>query len=454
MEQTNNSGVSLVENKTKFKLIIPDSVEHTIREWCRLSPNNEWSGTLFYITNGSFENNDIEFTAKDFYVSDIGTSGFTRYKVTPEICNYMMEHDLLDCKTGLIHSHDTMSAFFSGTDSDTLKKEGLDSCHYLSLVVCNNGPYVARVTRHIKEAFEGVKKINYLTYDDTSIVSEDEVSIIERESVEYFNLDIEIEKNYKSLDDEVLTRYNELKSSPTAYKNQSSYPQRTINNTSNYYYNQWLRDDDDDNETFWNKPVVSQPTIFGSPSNDDKEECPSKLILPVNKEEVKEVKEREKEGKEEKKEGKVSQSLDTERLDSIHIMIPDAKEIAAQLLYGNITLSYASFQKFKHVDDWIKKNMEYIFDKRFGKDTEGFKTFQDWMYDYCYTIIYDKANRSLNDLDVDDISQAAYIVASDVKDEIYDMCIDAYGVVEYNENLKTNRYIEYIHECLDEFIYY
>lgn len=450
MEQTNNSNVSLIENKTTFKLIIPDSVEHTIREWCRLSPNNEWSGTLFYTIDGSFENNDIEFTAKDFYVSDIGTSGFTKYKVTPEICNYMMEHDLLDCKTGLIHSHDSMSAFFSGTDSDTLKKEGLDSCHYLSLVVCNNGPYVARVTRHIKETFEGTKKINYLTYDDTNIVSEDEVSIVERECIEYFNLDIEIEKSYKSIDDEVLARYNELKASPNAYKNQNSYP-KSVNNYSNYYYNQWLKDDDDDYNNSFLRPTVNQPTLFGSSPNKDKEEYPSKLILPEVKKE--EIKEREKEGKKDEKKGENCPSLDTEKLDSLHILIPDATEIAAQLLYGNITLSYTSFQKFEHVDDWIKKNMEYMFDKRFGNDDDGFKAFQDWMYDYCYTIIYDKANRSIKDLGVDDITQAAYIVASDVKEEIYDMCMEAFGSVEFNEDLKANKYIEYIHECLDEFIY-
>lgn len=95
--------VGFVENKNRFKLIIPEIVEKTIREWCALNPSTEWSGTLFYTYEGSFKENNIVFTVKDFLVSDIGTSGFTSYEVTPEICNYMLENDLMDCNTGLIH---------------------------------------------------------------------------------------------------------------------------------------------------------------------------------------------------------------------------------------------------------------------------------------------------------------------------------------------------------------
>ena len=106
-ENTSNKiedkNIRLVDSNKTYKLIIPERVEKMIREWCKLNPNTEWAGTLFYTANGSFENEDIEFTVQDFFVSDIGTAGFTSYKVTPDICNYMIEKDLLDCKTGLIH---------------------------------------------------------------------------------------------------------------------------------------------------------------------------------------------------------------------------------------------------------------------------------------------------------------------------------------------------------------
>ena len=149
----------LIGSTDSYNLIIPDSVEFRIRQWCMLNPSTEWSGTLFYTVNGSFENKDIEFTVRDFFVMDIGTSGFTNYKETPEICSYMMENDLLDCKTGLIHSHNSMKAFFSGTDANTLVEEGEQTIHFLSLVVNNEGTYVARVTRRIVEEIEGVEYI-------------------------------------------------------------------------------------------------------------------------------------------------------------------------------------------------------------------------------------------------------------------------------------------------------
>ena len=74
METTKqNTNIQLRECKDSYKLIIPERVEKMIREWCSLSPNNEWSGTLFYTVEGSFENKDLVLTAQDFYVLDIMT---------------------------------------------------------------------------------------------------------------------------------------------------------------------------------------------------------------------------------------------------------------------------------------------------------------------------------------------------------------------------------------------
>ena len=432
MEQNNN--VSLVENKTKYKLFIPDAIEHKIREWCRLSPNNEWSGTLFYDVSGSFENNDIEFTIKDFHVLDIGTSGFTKYKVTPEICNYMMEKDLLDCKTGLIHSHDTMNAFFSGTDSETLKTEGLDSCHYLSLVVCNSGPYVARVTRHIKEAFEGMKTTKYSSYGDSEISFSDEVSIIERDCVEYFNLDIEIESRYNDINEEVLSRYTELKKASSSYSNQAN--SQLNGYGANYWRSQWLNDDDD--ESTWKQPikpsaVTAQPIMPATPPI----YIPTVFCSePIEKKEEGEKKEEE---RKEKSEGSILKQED----DNIHISKEKAIGYAAQMLYGNVTLSYESFKKFEHVNDWINKNMKYVFDKRFKNPDD----FNGWMYDHCFNIVSAAASElSLghNDITVDELRSC---VASDVIDAIYDIC-------DCELKQITNPYILEILMNLNEFINY
>lgn len=40
--------------------------------------------------------------------------------------------------------------FFSGTDTSTLEKEGLDNIHFLSLIVNNAGEYTAKITKQVK----------------------------------------------------------------------------------------------------------------------------------------------------------------------------------------------------------------------------------------------------------------------------------------------------------------
>ena len=448
METTKqNTNIQLRECKDSYKLIIPERVEKMIREWCSLSPNNEWSGTLFYTIEGSFENKDLVLTAQDFYVSDIGTAGFTRYKVTPEICNYMIEHDLLDCKTGLIHSHDTMNAFFSGTDSDTLKEEGIDSCHYLSLVVCNRGPYVARITRRVKEIIEGVRRVSYPSYDDTIIESTEEVNFGEKEVVEYYNLSIEVEGPENSVNAEILARFKELSKSPTAFKNaswqtqakrqtvggvvvpsyfKSSPANPTAHTTMASQFHVSEEEEEVPQVRFQGNSLPKQPTLFDKEKETQKEET--------------------------QEEEQIDDTPSFDFLDSLSIDNKEAVEIAAQLLYGNITLTYEAFQKFTHIDKWIKENMEKVFNRRFGDTEEGFKVYQEWMYDFCDIIIWNSAYFNVDKLKLKDRDSAAYVVASsviNVINDLFDKASDSNPDVE----IKMNPYISYIIECLEGFIY-
>ena len=66
-------------------------------------PHTEWSGFLFYDYEGSFEENNLVFKARDFVVLDIGSSGQTSFADCPKVCTYAIDHDLLDCKEALIH---------------------------------------------------------------------------------------------------------------------------------------------------------------------------------------------------------------------------------------------------------------------------------------------------------------------------------------------------------------
>ena len=97
------------ESTLRFNIIISKDLEEKIRFMCMQLPANEWSGTLFYTTKGTIENNDFEITATDFYLQDIGVSTFTEFQNDASLANYVVEHDLLDNYQALIHSHNSMA---------------------------------------------------------------------------------------------------------------------------------------------------------------------------------------------------------------------------------------------------------------------------------------------------------------------------------------------------------
>lgn len=96
-----------------YKLIIPEKVEKKIRFTCQKVWNTEWSGTLFFTHEGSFENNDLVIRCVDIYIMDIGTQAYTEFDMNPDVIAYMCSNpELLDCQMGLIHSHNNMSKKF------------------------------------------------------------------------------------------------------------------------------------------------------------------------------------------------------------------------------------------------------------------------------------------------------------------------------------------------------
>ena len=134
-------------NESSCKLIISTLVEQKISICCRTLPNNEWSGTLFYkVVSGTYDNN-LVLEAQDFYLRDVGSATSTEFDDDADAFNYQIENNLEDSIQGLIHSHDTMPTFFSGTDDNTLKSMGKQMPHFLSLIVNNAGKYCAKITR-------------------------------------------------------------------------------------------------------------------------------------------------------------------------------------------------------------------------------------------------------------------------------------------------------------------
>lgn len=205
--------LELVHRQDIFKIVIPAEVEKKIRFLCKNIWDIEWSGVLFYKVEGAFEDKSLTIRCVDLFQMDIGTSTYTEFNVSPDMATYMVDHpELLEegIYQGLIHSHNNMATFFSGTDTATLSAEGNDMAHFVSLIVNNAGKYTAGVTRKYKCVQTVSEKYTYPTWNG-EVKEGVETFDIEEEKLEWFNLDIVFEDATDDSETEMMERLKEIK---------------------------------------------------------------------------------------------------------------------------------------------------------------------------------------------------------------------------------------------------
>lgn len=224
--------LELVHRQDIFKIVIPAEVEKKIRFLCKNIWDVEWSGVLFYKVEGAFEDKSLTIRCVDLFQMDIGSSIYTEFNVSPDIATYMVDHpELLEegIYQGLIHSHNNMATFFSGTDTATLSAEGNDMAHFVSLIVNNAGKYTAGVTRKYKCVQTVSEKYTYPTWNG-EVKEGVETFDIEEEKLEWFNLDIVFENATDDFETEMMERIKEIKESKKkivvpVYKGRNYYSQ-------------------------------------------------------------------------------------------------------------------------------------------------------------------------------------------------------------------------------------
>jgi hypothetical protein len=213
----------LIKQSATYKLIVPRKVEEKIRYLCRKFPTLEWSGVLFTTHEGNFEDGNLVITCQDIYPMDLGSPGFTQFKMDETVSAYIAENiELFDCDVQLIHSHNQMSCFFSGQDQATLREEGNDRNCFVSLIVNNAGTYCAAVTRKLqltKKVTVETSGISYEFFGEgkkalTSSASPVE-NVSEETAIQYFMLDVEVEKVENPLD-YLDTRFDEIEAKKKA----------------------------------------------------------------------------------------------------------------------------------------------------------------------------------------------------------------------------------------------
>lgn len=374
--------MNLVRNPTSFDLVIPESVEAKIRHLCSRVHDVEWSGILFYKVEGSLDDGTFKATCIDIYVMDIGTSGATKYNDTEDIIAYRLAHreELLisGVYEGLIHSHNNMRAFFSGVDDGTLISEGSDLNHFLSLVVCDAGQYVARITRKLTTVTEAeaqvtyTKTVKYNTYENQTVIVTDgavsnEVKRARKEEtvIEYFDLNIqkaEVEEPFKEVDE----RLGEIKRGKRPYQNSSFQgytPQPTYGGYQGIYdrygnaYGTTIPLDEEEEAT----PSMGegkQLTIFGQ---EGKQEEP-KIITPsipasaLNTDEEEEI-------------------VEFYMVEKVPFQI--IKGLCTQLIFGSIL---ASSKAAVNLNTFVQK-MDKLYEERFGSLTDEYTQLRlsDWI---------------------------------------------------------------------------
>ena len=332
--------ISLVQKSGtyNYKLIIPAEVERKIKFACQKVWSTEWSGTLFFTHEGSFENNDLIIRCVDIYIMDIGTQAYTEFDMNPDVIAYMCENpELLDCQMGLIHSHNNMSTFFSGTDTATLKEEGRDRNNFVSLIVNNAGTYTAAITRRAKTK-QVRESVSYEFFGDgEKFDTKNYVSNVDE--IEWFYLKIEKEGEDYSFPD-MDARLEEIKQA----KAEKAKKAQTPTYQGGY------------------KPKVAQLTLF-----DDIDDLPfeEEYDIPY---------------------GQVS-------FDKVTL-----KFLVLQLITGSIIISNDS--KID-ITKWAK-SMPALYEKRFGKGEEGMKNFKMWADTYAEYLIWYVTDEKLEELGFDE----------------------------------------------------
>ena len=374
--------IQLMKQSKSYNLNIPNKVEQKIRLLCKEIWTTEWSGILFYTYEGSFENDDLILTCEDIYLMDVGSAAYTEFDMNPEVISYMTDNDLLDCQIGLIHSHNNMNTFFSGTDINTLKKEGFSKNHFLSLIVNNVGSYTAAITRNIKSIQIIEETIKYNTFDD--IPKEDiKKYTVEEDLLEYYNLNIIFTEFINTTD--IVSRIKALKQIKENNKISTFKPEVKPYTPSSYTI-----------------PKVKEQTLpFYS---EDKKE--SKTFLDANNaEDV------------ENYYGKVHYDKNT------------LKTVLYQLLTGSIVIDVNSTKL--DINNWVN-SMESIYNKRFPT----MKEFTSWAESYIEYLTWNTSDFELEKMGFIDVETVA-ILSYDLIELLKKLKQNKY-IVEFIRLLENN----------------
>lgn len=150
---TNNSvnnanPLKVVELPDKINVLLSTKAYTQISYLLQKIHDVEWSAILLYTADGHITNPaKMSCRVDSLYLMDKGSAAYTEHDYDTEAIVGMFNDfpEYMNMKMGHVHSHNTMSSFFSGTDMNELKNNVSNHVYYLSLIVNNKGSFVAKL---------------------------------------------------------------------------------------------------------------------------------------------------------------------------------------------------------------------------------------------------------------------------------------------------------------------
>lgn len=239
---------------------MPTTVLHQIQYLCKLISKVEWSGALFYTTEGSIEKPEtFKITLKTILPLDMGSQAYTEYNLDERFMDFIEEDFEERCtwKLGHIHSHNSMAVFFSGTDMAELNDNAPAHNFYLSLIVNNAMDFMAKVA-FIGEAKKDIKQVPYTAKNvqGQDYVIEEQDFEVNNQKLFIFDCDIDSPLETVLITEQFATQVAKImepKPVKTFPRQPQLYPGTTSVNKS------WARGNQKEDNTFFKKQEPKKP---------------------------------------------------------------------------------------------------------------------------------------------------------------------------------------------------
>lgn len=304
-----------------------------------------------------------------------------------------------------------MSTFFSDTDTATLKEEGIDRNHFVSLIVNNEGTYTAAITRRLKSKKVINEQFSYPTFEDNE-VTDDRSYETENEELQWFYLKIEFEKTEESFYDELNSRLEEIKKAKADKVAKNPIYNGGYGNYPNSRYQQGtLFPVSQDIETINSKKVTQSFVGQAGPANLIKKEKDT----PIDYDFV---------------DGKLSGKIPYGNLRFDRETI---KSLTLQLITGSIIIPNSS--KID-ANKWAQ-GMTTLYENRFGEGEPGIKLFKVWADSYVEFLCW--------------YSEDEKLIEQGLQDEEL-MAICAHDLIEELTKLPSNKYIKIYIDILEGYL--